>query len=114
MKGTIIMIKALYEKIPSSTCKKGCSECCTNMIQFAPSEEKTMGGYEYNGVCSHLKNGRCTIYENRPFICRIFGTSEILKCDDCVPERYLNQAETLELVHKYNVLKRTEEAAKNK
>jgi len=83
------------------------------MIQFAPSEEKSMGGYKYNGICNHLKDGRCSIYDNRPFICRIYGTSEILKCDDCIPERFLTKEETTELVHQYTVLKRNEEAAEN-
>jgi Fe-S-cluster containining protein len=107
------MIKDLYNEIPVSNCKNGCSECCTNMIQFSPSELKQMGGYEYNGVCSHLKNGKCSIYENRPFICRIFGTSELLKCEDCTPEKYLNEKETIELVHRYTLLRRNEESNNN-
>ena len=107
------MERELYNKIPKSQCKKGCNKCCTNMIQFTPNELKAMGGYEYNGICSHLIDGRCSIYENRPFVCRIYGTSELLKCDDCTPERFLSEEETVELVHKYTQLKTKEESEDN-
>ena len=102
-------ISDLYSRIPKSTCKEECFKCCTNMIQFSPSEAIAMGGYEFNGLCSHLKDGRCSIYENRPFVCRIFGTSELLKCDDCNPERFLSEAETNDIVHQYVRLKNAEE-----
>lgn len=94
----------IYLKIPNSKCKNGCFRCCTNMIQYTQKELKAMGGYDYDGICSHLSDGKCSIYENRPFVCRIYGTSEILKCDDCVPERFLSETETLELVHQYTLL----------
>ncbi len=73
----------IYSKIPKSTCKEGCFRCCTNVVQFTPSELKACGGeYECKGVCNFLKDGKCTVYETRPFVCRIYGTSEILSCDD--------------------------------
>ena len=103
----------LYKKIPSSTCRKGCYRCCTNMIQYTPSEFKAMGGYEFKEKCSHLKDGKCTVYENRPFVCRIYGASELFKCEDCVPERMLSEEETLELVHQYVQLKKKEESNEN-
>lgn len=103
----------LYSKIPKSQCKKGCYKCCTNMIQFTTAELNAMGGYAYNGVCSHLIDGMCSIYEQRPFVCRIFGTSEIMKCENCVPSRYLNEEETKLLVHEYVLMKQREEAEKN-
>ncbi len=101
----------IYSKIPKSTCKEGCFRCCTNVVQFTPSELKACGGeYECKGVCNFLKDGKCTVYETRPFVCRIYGTSEILSCDDCTPERFLTEEETTELVHRYVTLKKKEEA----
>lgn len=99
-------IGELYKKIPESKCDNQCTRCCTNIIQFTPSEKASMGGYEYNGKCSHLIDGKCSIYENRPFVCRIFGTSEILRCDNCIPERFLSEKETEELVHQYVLIKK--------
>ena len=107
------MTKNIYDKIPKSQCLNGCYKCCTNMIQYTPSELKTMGGYEYNGECSHLKDGKCSIYDKRPFVCRIYGVSELFKCEDCVPERFLSEEETIELVHQYVQLRKKEESKKN-
>ncbi|MCI8331226.1 MAG: hypothetical protein HFE78_00130 [Clostridiales bacterium] len=83
------------------------------MIQYTPSELKAMGGYEYNGKCPHLKDGQCSVYEARPFVCRIYGASELFKCDDCVPERFLSEEETVEIVHQYTLLKKQEESKEN-
>lgn len=94
----------LYKKIPASKCKDGCFECCINMIQFHPEEEKNMGGYDYKNKCPHLVDGKCNIYLKRPFVCRIYGSSEILSCKDCVPDRYLTKSETLSLLHEYSKL----------
>jgi Fe-S-cluster containining protein len=105
-------INELYEKIPRSICAEGCFKCCINMIQFTPGEEKEMGGYDYNGKCPYIINGKCSIYEKRPFVCRIYGTSEMLKCNDCIPERYLTEKETRALVHEYALIKMKEEAEK--
>ena len=60
-------------------------------IWYTPSELKAMEGYEYNGERSHLKDGKCSVYENRPFVCRIYSASERFKCEDCVPERFLSE-----------------------
>ena len=103
----------IYEKIPYSVCKNECHKCCTNIIQFTPSEKAAMGGYEYKGKCSTLIDGKCSIYENCPFVWSIFGTSEILRCDNCIPERFLSEKETEELVHEYVLIKKKEEATYN-
>ncbi|HPT84397.1 MAG TPA: hypothetical protein PK778_00160 [Bacillota bacterium] len=101
-------IKALYARIPSSTCKAGCDKCCRNIIQFSPSEEAMMGGYSFDGKCGHLSGGRCAVYENRPLVCRIYGTSELLVCEGCKPERLLSEEETLELLREYNKIRNFE------
>ena len=95
-------IKNLYEQIPASVCRSDCSKCCKDMIQFSTSEEKNMGGYVWDGKCSHLQNGRCSIYQNRPFVCRLYGTSAMLTCEGCTPERLLSVEDTLSLVREYN------------
>ncbi len=94
-------LSEIYKQIPRSTCKEGCSDCCTNMIQVTAEERDRMGGYEWDGQCVHLKDGKCSVYENRAFVCRIFGTSELMKCEGCTPERYLTEEETGLLVHEY-------------
>ncbi len=104
-------LEDLYKKIPKSKCKDGCFTCCSNSVQFTPSEYKSMGGYSFDAesmCCSHLVNGKCSVYENRPFVCRLFGTSELLECEHCTPERVLTQKETNDLVHEYVLIKNKE------
>ncbi|MGI6202202.1 MAG: YkgJ family cysteine cluster protein [Eubacteriales bacterium] len=95
-------IRELYKRIPASKCKDGCDRCCHNIIQFTPSEEAMMGGYRWDGQCPHLKEGKCAVYDNRPLVCRIYGTSELFQCKDCTPERLLSEEETLEIMREYN------------
>ena len=74
-----------------------------------------MGGYSYDperAICTHLIDGKCSVYEKRPFICRLYGASELLKCEHCTPERYLAKQETDDLVQAYVRIKAEEEARK--
>jgi len=68
-----------------------------------------MGGYSWDGKCVHLVDGGCAVYENRPFVCRLFGASEVLQCDDCFADRYLTAEETSELVRQFVRLKTEQE-----
>jgi hypothetical protein len=102
---SLTKIQKLYEKIPKSNCKKGCMKCCNDMIQVAREEDERMGGYRWDGKCAHLNDDRCGVYENRAFICRLFGTSETMRCPDCTPETFLTKSETQDLVNEYVRLK---------
>lgn len=101
-------IKELYKKIPTSVCKSDCSKCCRDMIQFSPSEEKNMGGYRWKGQCIHLHDGKCSIYDRRPLVCRIFGTSEMLICENCTPDKYLSEEETAKIIREYTIYRNQE------
>lgn len=100
----------IYAKLPPTRCSDTCYKCCTNIVQFSRSEEEAMGGYEWNGKCSHLVDGKCSIYENRPFVCRIFGASVLFECEGCTCDEPLGEEETKELVHEYISMKKREEA----
>ena len=95
-------IQKLYLQIPASSCREGCFECCTNMVQFAAEESERAGEYTYDGICGFLdENKKCGIYNDRPLVCRIYGVSEILICEDCEPETLLNEFETRDIIKKY-------------
>ena len=103
-------LEKLYNKIPHSECKRNCVECCKNIIQFSKQELKNMNGYDFvNGQCSHIINSKCSIYSKRPFVCRLYGASEILRCDACIAERFLTKEETAELMHEYIQIKNKQE-----
>ena len=75
-------------------CKKGCDSCCMDYsifpveFSFILNELKNKGfrfeqteNQKENG-CVFLKNHTCTIYENRPVICRTHGLPLIYANDD--------------------------------
>lgn len=96
-------MQRLYEKIPKSKCKAGCFSCCINSVQMTSEELEKIGGYTYIDRCPHLSlsEGKCTVYEHRPMVCRLYGTSELLKCENCVPEKFLDEEETREILREY-------------
>ena len=53
----------------------------------------------------YLQEGRCTIYDDRPLVCRLWGAAENLICPfGCKPDRYLTEAEAVDLMSRMNEL----------
>lgn len=97
-------LQAVYDKLPPMACKRLCRECC-GPIAFTPIEaylmEQAGAGDEVHAmededggtfwlvepVCPLLDwKGECSIYDARPFICRLWGLTETMKCPHgCVP-----------------------------
>ena len=80
-------IRFLREQIPSFECVPGCHDCCgpvtTSTEEMArlprkTAEEQEAALAELN--CVHLGPQGCTVYEERPLICRLFGTTPRLPC----------------------------------
>lgn len=110
-------IQKLYEKIPSFRCKEGCTRCCDNWIQFAPEEELRCGGFAFDSpLCPKLKEGEgCTVYANRPLICRLFASSVLMPCPyGYGPEELLTEEETKTILKEYLKLKQEQEEAYGK
>jgi Fe-S-cluster containining protein len=78
-------LRKQIDKVKKFKCKEDCFECCT-LIQYTPEEQKRMNqclrkqgrlkppegkGKNY---CPYLdKNGACSVYHERPIVCRLFG-----------------------------------------
>lgn len=101
-------LKQLYAEIPQMQCKPGCTKCCG----FIPWSE-----FEYNQLeqqkeirflCVYPHKGRCSIYDQRPFICRLFGTIEpphIMSCPEgCAPAFPLTADQASRLLARYRQL----------
>lgn len=69
----------IYSKIPGGfQCVPGCHECCgpvlVNKLEFERMGSKR-GPLGPKLECPYRDEQGCSVYENRPFPCRLFGVS---------------------------------------
>lgn len=117
----------IYREIPkTSSCKDGCHACCgpvpwsreelaavqgdlPSVYESVQIGEKVALQNPLTGMCVFLGKAGCTVYERRPFMCRIFGASqeEMLVCPHGVAaERALSVAATHTLTKNYIAMER--------
>jgi len=91
-------IRFFREQIPAFSCKEGCHDCCgpvtASSDEVARLPEKSEQEHdaalaEFN--CPYLGEQGCEVYEERPLICRLFGTTPKLACpNDCAPAEMIS------------------------
>lgn len=64
-----------------------CGECCRNLDK-SPIYQSMHDG---NGVCRFLKGNICSIYNDRPLICRVDDSYEVFFKDEMSYDEYLQQ-----------------------
>lgn len=102
----------LYEAIPSFECKEGCNDCC-GCVPVANAEAANAGisagltATKFGTMdCVHSTPNGCSIYDDRPFLCRLFGTTEKMKCPHgCKPDKMLSDKRAAKLTERYQSLK---------
>lgn len=101
-------IRFLRQQIPSFECVPGCHDCCgpvtTSSEEMARLPRKTAAEQaaamdELN--CVHLGPNGCTVYEERPLICRLFGTTPTLPCPNGRRPVEMIHSSAEKLVHEY-------------
>lgn len=90
-------VQRLRERIPTFECVPGCHDCCgpvtTSSEEMSRLPVKTDAEHaaaleQFN--CVHLGPNGCTVYAERPLICRLFGTTPRLPCPNgCAPEQMI-------------------------
>ncbi len=96
----------LYRKVPRSQCQGRCQSACGPILAspFEVSRVEHAGGkpleVDEKLQCSMLTaEGRCSVYPERPLICRLFGVVRAMSCPfGCRPERWLTESEAHELL----------------
>jgi uncharacterized protein len=80
-------IDFLRRHIPSFECQPGCHDCCgpvtTSSEEMARLPVKSEAEHDAALAelsCPHLGENGCQVYEERPLICRLFGTTPQLAC----------------------------------
>lgn len=108
-------LQEIYDEIPSVNCTGQCFQSCSFIGTF-PAEKRNLrnGGIRLpqmeEAPCVHLDfAGRCSIYDYRPVICRLYGVSEDLACPfGCKPDRALTKPEAFELMRRVRELEQGE------
>lgn len=85
---------------------EGCYECCTTFLMTKSEKEvlnkkkKLWGkGKQY---CEFLdKQGKCSVYEDRPIICRIMGTTQSMGYYRCPQRPHNNYTPPIQLLDDY-------------
>jgi Fe-S-cluster containining protein len=116
------ILAEIYAKVPDAGCKGLCWESCTSVpvfpLELEQLEEKTgrkleettpIMGATLTGspgaTCPYLVLRRCTVYEARPLICRVFGVAEGLPCPHgCVPARTISDVAVQEMITRLETL----------
>ncbi|MEX1668539.1 YkgJ family cysteine cluster protein [Zhongshania guokunii] len=102
------IIARLRERIPSFECVSGCHDCCgpvtTSSEEMSRLPVKTDAEHEAalgELSCVHLGPKGCTVYGERPLICRLFGTTPRMPCpNDRRPDEMVDP-EVERQVHHY-------------
>lgn len=102
--------------IPKFVCIEGCHDCCGRVpftaeertkveetrpdITWRPMGEKFMpdDGLQFTR-CAFLGEAGCTIYKDRPMVCRLFGSAKGRECPhEKRPKRMLTKEQAAELL----------------
>ncbi|MDY7546979.1 YkgJ family cysteine cluster protein [Glaciimonas sp. CA11.2] len=80
-------IRFFRSHIPTFACVPGCHDCCgpvkASSDEMARMPVKSDTEHDValaNLSCPHLGEKGCQVYEDRPIICRLFGTTPRLAC----------------------------------
>ena len=122
-------LQDIYDKIPDLKCKCLCHKAC-GMVPAHPLEvaeieaftgrrvklHDTNWGMSYENcvvlkphpgslTCRYLRRGKCSIYEVRPLVCRLYGVAIGLECEHgCMPAQRLGRNKAHELIAELNAL----------
>lgn len=104
-------LQQIYAVIPELQCQGKCQESCgpilmssTELTRIA-AITKPPSFCSITLTCTKLKGGRCSIYELRPLICRLWGVVKAMACPHgCNPARWLSDSEARSLIKRANAL----------
>ncbi len=86
-----------YAQIPDAGCRGLCQSGCDSIAMSVTEQARIRERHgrflplvaAFNGaLCPALdEDGRCAVYEDRPFVCRAWGAVEMMPCPHgCVPD----------------------------
>ena len=101
-------LRQIYSAVPDAGCRGLCAESCAAVPLLAAEQAllSAATGRELPPIlaaedlsCPLLRDGRCSVYADRPLVCRLFGAAEGIECPfGCRPARLLTDAEARALI----------------
>ena len=79
-------VTLLWARVPDVDCKGLCAGACGAVLYSRAEGELATEAHGLvpvataDGTCSALADGRCSIYDRRPMICRLYGAAADLRC----------------------------------
>ena len=65
---------SLYSEVPTFRCLPDCTDCCGPVFFSGLEFSRVKPFMQPNSMkCPYSKNARCSIYDKRPMVCRLFG-----------------------------------------
>ncbi|KPC54657.1 YkgJ family cysteine cluster protein [Amantichitinum ursilacus] len=87
MSDVVQQIRFFRNRIPGFACKPDCHDCCgpvtatsTEVQRLPPKSAAEHAAALEHLDCVYLGPQGCTVYAERPLICRLFGTTPSLPC----------------------------------
>ena len=101
-------LEALRQRIPSFRCIVGCHDCCgpviASSIEVARLPTRTEAEHAAALAaldCVYLGAQGCEVYDERPLICRLFGTTPRLACPNGKRPVYLVDKRTEKEIERF-------------
>lgn len=96
-------LRKLYSLLPKVTGCRQCGDCCGHVPIMREEIEAIGFDMPIKEVdCRYLVDGKCSAYENRPLMCRIYGACVELPCPyGARSERVLDEQETDAILGSY-------------
>lgn len=100
-------LQALWDRVPrmldcKGLCHTSCGPTPFSMLEGRIAEAESGRRFEVGDdlMCKYLtEDKKCSIYDVRPMMCRVWGAAEMLPCVyGCQPERFMTPMETFLLL----------------
>jgi uncharacterized protein len=107
-RGREAKLEALYARIPDMECKGLCASVACEHIPMSQTERARLEAAVGRDVtipedapliCPALEAGRCSVYDSRPLMCRLWGAAEGLACPHgCRPADPVSRQDAIALM----------------
>ena len=99
------IIKSIRKKIPTFKCIEGCTDCCGPVVFTKWEWSRIKDKRKATSIhCPYIGENGCDIYEDRPILCRLYGTVQGMECPKgCRPTKMLSDKKGKEIartIHK--------------